>query len=357
MLLHAILERRNRIRAYTVTTLAGVRHRSLAADSLQLSRLMTCLSKFNHYNPLTTITHHYSTKMKDIICIGHITKDRVVTPSTETYMPGGASFYFSHAFSCMDAADVSYGLIVSLAEEDMEAVHELRSKGIETHVVPSRHTVFFENIYGDNPDERTQRVRAKADPFTIEALSHVEARYIVLGSLLADDFSLDVIRHLSQRGTLVVDAQGYLREVHGESVCACDWDEKLEALKYIDVLKVNEHEAEVLTGKSDLREAALQLAAWGVKEVLLTLGSLGSIVLCEGRFYDVPAYKPRRLVDATGCGDTYVMGYTYKRAQGQSPYDAALFASAASAIKLENSGPLRGTEKDVLERMAEARKD
>lgn len=314
--------------------------------------LHAILGQSNH-NSLTIIL----LKMKDIICIGHITKDRVVTPSAEVYMPGGTSFYFSHAFSCMEATGVSYGLIASLAEEDMGAVSEFRGKGIETQVIASRNTVFFENIYGDNPDERMQRVRAKADPFTVEALSNVEARYIVAGSLLADDFSLDVIRFLSQRGTLVVDAQGYLRKVHGESVCACDWNEKLEALKYIDILKVNEYEAEVLTGKSDLKEAASQLATWGVKEVLLTLGSLGSIVLCDGKFYDIPAYKPRKLVDATGCGDTYVMGYTYKRAQGLNPYDAALFASAAAAIKLENSGPLRGSEKDVIERMAEARVD
>ncbi len=289
--------------------------------------------------------------MTDIICIGHITKDKIVTPRSEVYMPGGASFYFSHGFCQMEDKQISYRLITSLAEEDMKAVDDLRALGVETQVIPSRHSVFFENIYGDNPDERQQRVLAKADPFTKEALLDVEARYIILGSLLADDFSLETIKYLSQRGILVVDAQGYLREVRGEKVYACDWEDKLEALKYIDILKVNEYEAEVLTGLSDLRQAAQQLAEWGVKEVLLTLGSLGSIILYNGQFYDIPAYPPTQLVDSTGCGDTYVMGYVYRRAQGYEPRLAAHFGAAASTLKLEGSGPLRGSEQEIIKRI------
>mgnify|MGYP002734910977 CR=1 FL=1 len=144
-------------------------------------------------------------------------------------------------------------------------------------MLPSRKTVYFENVYGENQDNRTQRVLAKADPFTVEELKNEEARIFHLGSLLSDDFSLDVVKLLSGKGILAVDAQGYLREVRGEKVFPVDWKDKREALKYIDILKVNEHEAEVLTGYKDAKQAALQLAEWGVKEVLLTLGSLGSL--------------------------------------------------------------------------------
>ena len=37
--------------------------------------------------------------MKNICCIGHITLDKIVTPKQTTYMAGGTSYYFSHAFS------------------------------------------------------------------------------------------------------------------------------------------------------------------------------------------------------------------------------------------------------------------
>lgn len=292
--------------------------------------------------------------MTDICCIGHITKDRIVTPHNEVMMPGGTTYYFSHGISHLlksSKAGVSYKLIASLADSEMQAVDEMRTIGIDVDVVPNRNTVFFENIYGKNQNNRKQRVNAMADPFTVEALKNVEAKYICLGSLLPGDFPLEVVRHLSGKGTIVMDAQGYLRNVKDGEVFACDWTDKFDYFKYIDILKVNEYEVEVLTGKKDLHEAARQLADWGIKEVLLTLGSYGSIVLVDGQFYDIAAYEPLNVVDATGCGDTYVMGYIYKRVQGAGPEEAAKFATAVSTCKLEHHGPFQSTEADAYSRM------
>ncbi|MBP5514093.1 MAG: ribokinase [Bacteroidaceae bacterium] len=294
----------------------------------------------------------------DILCIGHITHDRIVTPDRDVHMPGGTSFYFSYGLRHLmgDRKDINYRLITSLAEKDMKAVEDMRREGIEVEVIPSRETVYFENIYGANQNNRRQRVRAKADPFTCEKLGDISARYIVLGTLLADDFDLEALRYLSERGTLVVDAQGYLREVRGEEVHAIDWKEKREALRYVDILKVNEYEIEVLTGVTDQHRACELLAEWGVKEVLLTLGSYGSVVYADGRFYDIPAYDPLNVVDATGCGDTYVMAYVYRRLLGDDPGQAGRFASAVASIKLEASGPFCGTEADALARLRPTKK-
>lgn len=294
--------------------------------------------------------------MKDIVCIGHITLDRIVTPQKEVYMPGGTTFYFSHGInSLLKSTDSkkkpSYKLVACLAESEYQSAEDIRALGVDVDIIPSKKTVFFENIYGENQNNRKQRVRAKADPFTVESVKGIEAKYICLGSLLADDFSIDVVKELSKHGTIVMDAQGYLREVKDEKVFPCDWENKMEFFKYIDILKVNEYEVEVLTGKHDLHEAAQQLADWGIKEVLLTLGSYGSIVLVDGKFYDIPAYEPLKIVDATGCGDTYTMGYVYKRVQGADPMEAAQFATAVSTCKLEDNGPFHNTEQEALARI------
>ena len=284
--------------------------------------------------------------MNYICFIGHITLYKIETPKQTTYMPGGTSYYFSHGIKHLKDKD-NYKLVTALAPSEYKAVEEMRSAGIQVEVLPSRKTVYFENVYGENQDNRTQRVLAKADPFTVEELKNEEARIFHLGSLLSDDFSLDVVKLLSGKGILAVDAQGYLREVRGEKVFPVDWKDKREALKYIDILKVNEHEAEVLTGYKDAKQAALQLAEWGVKEVLLTLGSLGSLIYAEGVFHQIPAYPPKEVVDATGCGDTYAMGYLYMRNKGASYEEAGCFAAAMSTIKLEKSGPFSGTEEQV----------
>ena len=261
-------------------------------------------------------------------------------------MPGGTSYYFSHGISHLKDTK-HYQLVTALAPSEFKAVEDIRAKGIKVTVIPSHRTVYFENTYGENQDNRSQRVLAKADPFTVEQLENINAHIFHLGSLLADDFSLDVVKYLSTKGILAVDAQGYLREVRGEKVYPIDWTDKVEALKYIDILKVNEHEMEVLTGQTDIKQAALQLAEWGVKEVLITLGSLGSIIYAEGTFHKIPVYPPKDIVDATGCGDTYATGYLYMRNKGASYEEAGCFAAAMSTLKLEASGPFSKTEEDV----------
>ena len=192
--------------------------------------------------------------MTDICCIGHITLDKIITPTLTANLNGGTSFYFSYSISKMP--NVSYKLVTSLGENEMQAVDNMRKAGINVEVIPSKKTVVFENKYGENMDNRKQRVLAKADPFTAQKLVDIKARYIHLGSLLADDFPLDVFPILARNGILSVDAQGFLRYVDGENVYPCDWKDKREALQYVDILKVNEHEIESLTGESDLEPAA-----------------------------------------------------------------------------------------------------
>ena len=198
----------------------------------------------------------------DLCCIGYITQDKIVTTKNTIYMPGGTSFYFAHAIKHLDPN--GFLLVTSLADTEMNVVEDIRKEGIEVKALPSACSVCFENIYGENQNERTQRVTAKADPFTMEGLQDVNARIIHLGSLLADDFSLDVIKYLSGKGLLSVDVQGFLRKVDNEKVLPVDWPEKREALKHIHILKANETEMEVLTGCKEPHEAALLIADWGV---------------------------------------------------------------------------------------------
>ncbi len=284
--------------------------------------------------------------MKKICCIGHITLDKIITPRNEVYMPGGTAFYFAHGM-CSLNPEADFELITAIAPSEMKAVDDIRARGGNVTVLPSRHTVFFENKYGENQNNRTQRVLAKADPFTAKSLENAAADIFHLGSLLADDFSVEVFEMLTDRGTLSVDAQGYLREVRGCNVYSIDWKNKKDYLRYVDILKVNEFEIESLTGYTQVHDAALRLAEWGVKEVCITLGSYGSVIFDQNNFYEIPAYPTKEIIDATGCGDTYSTGYLYKKAQGASIAEAGCFAAAMSSLKLEHSGPFNGTEDDV----------
>lgn len=284
--------------------------------------------------------------MIDICCIGHITRDKIITPQQIVLMSGGTSFYVAHAIQHLPK-EVSFQLVTKVGEQDMPVVQNIQKKGINVKVYPSKHTVFFENKYYRSLNNRTQRVLAKADAFTIDEMKLIKAKIYHIGSLLNDDFSPEIIKYLSTKGSISIDAQGFLREVKGEDVHAIDWKDKQEILSCTDIIKINEHEMKVITGYSSPYDAARKLHAWGVKEVIVTLGSEGSIIYANNRFYDIPAYAPREVVDATGCGDTYSAGFLYCRSQGIGFEEAGKFAAAMCTLKLEHSGPFDRSIEEV----------
>lgn len=287
--------------------------------------------------------------MYDICCIGHITLDKVVTPSKTMHMAGGTSFYFSNAIHNMD---VKYCLVTAIAETEMQAVDDLRAKKIEVNVLPSEHTVYFENIYSDNLDNRTQRVLQTADSFTVSQLSDVHAGIFHLGPLLADDIPLELIKSLSVKGRVSLDVQGYLRKVQDENVCPIDWADKKEGMQYVDILKASDSEMEVLTGCSDVRKGAAILYDAGIEEVVITLGSKGAVIFDGDKYYDIKAYRPKAEIDATGCGDTFMAGYLYQRVKGVGIQASGEFAAAMASLKIESYGPFTGNEKEIRNKLA-----
>ena len=286
--------------------------------------------------------------MTDICCIGHITRDRIITkdPPNTVYSAGGSAYYVAWAFQALPH-DVDFQLVTSVSREMMPEVEKLRVAGVSVKSFESPDNVFFENKYGKNMDNRTQRVLAKSAPFTIEQLEGIEARVFHLGTLLADDFAPEVVEYLATKGDVSIDVQGYMRYVKGEQVYSTDWNDKLRLLKHTAILKVNEWECQTLTGITDPFVAAEQIHAWGVREVIITLGGGGSIIYADGKFYETPAYPPSKLVDATGCGDTYSAGYLYARAKGMSYDESGRFAAAMCTLKLEHTGPFDRTIDDV----------
>ena len=286
--------------------------------------------------------------MTEICCIGHITRDRIITqdPPNTVYSAGGSAYYVAWAFQALPH-DVDFQLVTSVSREMMSEVERLREAGVSVKSFESPDNVFFENKYGKNMDNRTQRVLAKSAPFTIEQLEGIEARVFHLGTLLADDFAPEVVEYLATKGDVSIDVQGYMRYVKGEQVYSTEWNDKLRLLKHTAILKVNEWECQTLTGITDPFVAAEQIHAWGVREVIVTLGGGGSIIYAEGKFYETPAYPPSKLVDATGCGDTYSAGYLYARAKGMSYEESGRFAAAMCTLKLEHTGPFDRMIDDV----------
>ena len=89
------------------------------------------------------------------------------------------------------------------------------------------------------------------------------------------------------------------------------------------MLKLADEEAAVLG----------DVTALGVREVLVTHGSLGSTVYCGGAVEDVKAHAVDR--DPTGAGDAFATSYIVGRNAGFSPVGAARRATAVVGSLLQ----------------------
>jgi fructokinase len=82
-----------------------------------------------------------------------------------------------------------------------------------------------------------------------------------------------------------------------------------ESMRLANVLKLNDEELAVLTAMFSLQGDARQRIEWfvrtfGFKTVVLTRGSVGSLIQHEGRWSEVPP-RPVRVADTIGAGDAF----------------------------------------------------
>jgi len=269
-------------------------------------------------------------------------------------IPGGTAYYSSLALKRLGLDVV---VVTKAAGKDRGFL--MRELGKEQIAVVCREggvSTSFENVYRDgNLDSRIQRIRTVGDPFSPDDLEGISAASYHVGPLTNRDISVDLLEAVSAgASTVSLDVQGMLRAAREGPVRETDWPEKRQALPYVDILKADEKEAKILSEEETEKAAAVAVSSMGPREVLVTMGSRGSWVYAENALHEIPAFKPERLGDRTGCGDTYAAGYLYQRLKGKAPEQAGRFAAAVAALKLEGDGPFRGTESEVYARLSTA---
>ena len=117
---------------------------------------------------------------------------------------------------------------------------------------------------------------------------------------------------------------------------ACHLPEEL--FGYISLITPNQTESALLSGIEDNLDAAVEkLMQLGVKDVVVTLGSKGSLVISEGTRTLVPSLKVKA-VDTTAAGDTFCGALCVALSEGCSLVDAAGFATKASALTVQKMG-------------------
>lgn len=285
----------------------------------------------------------------DIVLIGNYTKDTIVSASGTRFADGGGINYGAYAAVVMG---LKVAVVTRLAMEDIHAVHNLKRIGVDVFPEFTPQSTQMQLEYPANdPHNRILSAKSTAGSFTSDQFKDLQTRVFLITPCVRGEVSLKVINELRQKDVLLAgDAQGFIRIVGSdERVTHEEWPEKEDVLAQLDLLKVDDQEAEFLTGKRNLSESAEILAGFGPDEIVLT-HSKGVLVYAAGKIFEAP-FTPHSLEGRTGRGDTCISTYLASRLKS-SPADSCKFAAAATSLKLEKEGPFDGTYQDILDKLS-----
>jgi sugar/nucleoside kinase (ribokinase family) len=216
---------------------------------------------------------------------------------------------------------------------DDPAAHELARHGVDISLAPQRADAraIRSVITVGSDGERFIAYDDAAPQGTSDDLA--DATLAGAGVLLVDAYaihSLAVVARARKLGLVVV------ADVEWSVGAATD-----RLLALADHLALPLEFARSHTGEADaaaiLRKLSAERAA-----VVLTAGDQGCHLWQQGdeRIWHIPAH-PVRAVDTTGAGDCFHGAYALALAEGKSPLDAALYASAAAALSVTGQGGRR----------------
>ena len=212
-------------------------------------------------------------------------------------------------------------------------------------------TTEFNNYYSEkSKNVRFQKMKFNGFPVDGELRN---SKIYHFGPLLSGDIAMNVYLSLKKlSGIKIIDAQGLVRQVREDNVVWQSNKDVRKILSNFNMIKCDQNELNYITNSKNTSKSIDQLKRWGLKEIIVTNGSKGSTIYSksEGEF-NIPSYKPNRLKDTTGCGDTYAAIYAYARLKGFPIYEAGYLASAGASLKIENIGPLSTSIEHIKEKI------
>jgi sugar/nucleoside kinase (ribokinase family) len=296
-------------------------------------------------------------KMTNLI-VGTVAFDAIETPYGKTdKIIGGAATYISLAASFftdkLNLVSVVGGDFPESAIK-MLANHNVDTKGLQ--IKEDEKTFFWSGKYHNNMNSRdtieTQlNVLETFDPIVPKEFSSSD--FLMLGNLVPS-VQQKVLDQMSQRPKLIVlDTMNFWMDN-----CL---DDLLEALKNVDVLTINDEEAQQLSGENNLISAAKKIKTMGPKYLVIKKGEHGALLFGENKMFYAPAMPLENVFDPTGAGDSFAGGFIgYLSKSNDLTFEnmktAVIYGSVMASFCVEKFGTERLTEityEDVKSRAEE----
>ena len=293
-------------------------------------------------------------RMANLI-VGTVAFDAIETPYGKTdKIIGGAATYISLAASFF--TDKLNLVSVVGGDFPQSAIKMLHDHSVDTaglQIKENEKTFFWSGRYHNNMNSRdtleTQlNVLETFDPIVPKEFSNSD--FLMLGNLVPS-VQQKVLDQMQKRPKLIVlDTMNFWMD-------NC-WEDLIEALKSVDVLTINDEEAQQLSGEQSLVAAAKKISTMGPRYLIIKKGEHGALLFGEGKIFFAPALPLENVYDPTGAGDSFAGGFIgYLSGQDEISFEkmktAVIYGSVMASFCVEKFGTQKLTEitkEDVLER-------
>jgi sugar/nucleoside kinase (ribokinase family) len=290
-----------------------------------------------------------------ILVVGSVALDTIRTPDAiHRDLLGGSAAYAALAAIQFAAVD----LVAVVGDDFPRACHELLAqRGIDLTALArvAGRTFRWDGEYDAELKERrtlSTEVGVFADFHPRLEPRHRDCDALLLGNI-DPQLQLDVLRQVAQAPLTAVDTMNFW--ITGKPQPLAD------VLRFAHVLLINDEEARLLTGQSDIVRAAMTIHARGPAVVVVKKGPHGVAALGPWGWIALPAVPISGVQDPTGAGDAFaggLIGYLAGRDWRRRDIFATALAVATSMASLAVeafgvTGLARARREDMLTRCAQ----
>jgi sugar/nucleoside kinase (ribokinase family) len=275
--------------------------------------------------------------MSSILVVGTVAFDSIETPSgSAERVLGGSAAYFG-----MGASFFAPVRIVGVIGKDFpeEYLDLFRRRGIDLRGLKreSGDTFHWRGRYHEDLNVRDTielhlNVLAGFVPELPDA--YRDAEYVFLGNI-DPEMQLEVLRQLRCLRLVACDTMDHWINNSLDSL--------RNVLGRIEMLVVNDSEARLLSGESNIVRAARAILKMGPKTVLIKRGEYGVLQFSDSSIFAVPAYPLEEVFDPTGAGDSFAGGLFGHLARtgdatGRGLRRAIVYGSVVASFTVEDFG-------------------
>ena len=284
-----------------------------------------------------------------VIVVGSVAFDNIITPFARgEYLLGGSASYASIA-----ASYFAPSRLVARVGKDFQDkfLQRFKERGVcleGLQMDPEGETFFWAGKYHDNFDERdTLETRLNVlEEFRPELPESYKTTPFVLLANIGPDLQLHLLDEMSPdaKPFVVADTMNLWIDIMRSKL--------MEMIARVDLLVLNDEEAEMLTEERNVYLAGPKLLKLGPQFVIVKKGSHGAILFGpNGQLFAIPAYPVENLQDPTGAGDSFagaLTGYladknardfaSIKQAMVYATVTASYTVEAFSSDSLEAAG-------------------